>query len=112
MERQVNELKAKIDQIEKRNAEQRAAEEKKHAEDITFYKKTNQQLKVNNIFIENSLWTKINFYFIYQQFIDSVGRHYYTKEIKLFRLNHAFSLINTKVIRFLFFFNIIIKLWK
>lgn len=41
-------MKAKIDQIEKRNAEQRAAEEKKHAEDITFYKKTNQQLKVNN----------------------------------------------------------------
>ena len=45
LERQVNELKAKIDQIEKRNAEQRAAEEKKHAEDIAFYKKTNQQLK-------------------------------------------------------------------
>ena len=45
-ERQVNELKAKIDQIEKRNSEQRAAEEKKHAEDIAFYKKTNQQLKV------------------------------------------------------------------
>jgi len=42
----VNELKAKIDQIEKRNSEQRASEEKKHAEDITFYKKTNQQLKV------------------------------------------------------------------
>jgi len=41
----VNELKAKIEQIEKRNAEQRAAEEKKHAEEITFYKKTNQQLK-------------------------------------------------------------------
>lgn len=47
LERQVNELKAKIDQIEKRNSEQRAAEEKKHAEDITFYKKTNQQLKVS-----------------------------------------------------------------
>jgi len=45
LERQVNELKAKIDQIEKRNSEQRASEEKKHAEDITFYKKTNQQLK-------------------------------------------------------------------
>jgi dynein light intermediate chain len=45
LERQVNELKAKIDQNEKRNAEQRAAEEKKHAEDIAFYKKTNQQLK-------------------------------------------------------------------
>lgn len=45
LERQVNELKAKIDQIEKRNSEQRASEEKKHAEDISFYKKTNQQLK-------------------------------------------------------------------
>lgn len=51
LERQVNELKAKIDQIEKRNSEQRASEEKKHAEDITFYKKTNQQLKVSLIFV-------------------------------------------------------------
>ena len=51
LERQVNELKSKIDQIEKRNAEQRAAEEKKHAEDITFYKKTNQQLKVTKCFL-------------------------------------------------------------
>lgn len=48
LERQVNELKAKIDQVEKRNSEQRASEEKKHAEDITFYKKTNQQLKVSS----------------------------------------------------------------
>jgi dynein light intermediate chain len=47
LEKQVNELKLKIEQNEKRNAEQRAAEEKKHAEEITFYKKTNQQLKVN-----------------------------------------------------------------
>lgn len=47
LEKQVNELKARIEQIEKRNAEQRAAEEKKHAEEITFYKKTNQQLKVD-----------------------------------------------------------------
>lgn len=45
LEKQVNEWKAKCEQIEKRNAEQRAAEEKKHAEDISFYKKTNQQLK-------------------------------------------------------------------
>lgn len=55
LEKQVNELKAKIEQIEKRNAEQRAAEEKKHAEEITFYKKTNQQLKVISIEIFSSL---------------------------------------------------------
>jgi len=45
LERQVNELKAKCDQIEKRAAEQRAVEEKKHTEEIQFLKKTNQQLK-------------------------------------------------------------------
>ncbi len=45
-ERQVNELKAKIEQIEKRNTEQRAVEEKKHSEEIQYLKKTNQQLKV------------------------------------------------------------------
>ena len=43
---QVNELKAKCEQIEKRAAEQRAVEEKKHAEEIQFLKRTNQQLKV------------------------------------------------------------------
>ncbi|KAK2158241.1 hypothetical protein LSH36_174g04015 [Paralvinella palmiformis] len=46
LERQVNELKAKCEQIEKRAAEQRQVEEKKHAEEIQFLKKTNQQLKV------------------------------------------------------------------
>ena len=47
LERQVNELKAKCEQIEKRAAEQRAVEEKKHTEEIQFLKRTNQQLKVN-----------------------------------------------------------------
>ena len=46
LERQVNELKAKCDAIEKREAERRAIEEKKHAEEIQFLKRTNQQLKV------------------------------------------------------------------
>lgn len=45
LERNVNELKAKCEQIEKRAAEQRQVEEKKHAEEIQFLKKTNQQLK-------------------------------------------------------------------
>jgi dynein light intermediate chain len=49
LERQVNELKSKIEQIEKRNAEQRAVEEKKHSEEIQYLKKTNQQLKVLRI---------------------------------------------------------------
>ena len=53
LERQVNELKAKCDAIEKREAERRAIEEKKHAEEIQFLKRTNQQLKVshNNIIV-------------------------------------------------------------
>lgn len=46
MERQVNELKAKCDQIEKRAAEQRKVEEKKHADETNFLKRTNAQLKV------------------------------------------------------------------
>jgi len=48
LERQVNELKAKCEQTEKRAQEQRQVEEKKHAEEIQFLKRTNQQLKVNN----------------------------------------------------------------
>lgn len=36
----------KIDQTEKKAMEQRAVDEKKHAEEIQFLKKTTQQLKV------------------------------------------------------------------
>ena len=46
LEKNVNELKAKCDQIEKRAQEQRQVEEKKHTEEIQFLKRTNQQLKV------------------------------------------------------------------
>lgn len=46
LERQVAELRAKAEQIERRATELRQAEEKKHAEEIDFLKKTNQQLKV------------------------------------------------------------------
>ncbi|XP_069481350.1 axonemal dynein light intermediate polypeptide 1 [Ambystoma mexicanum] len=45
LERQVNEQKAKCDATEKREAERRQVEEKKHAEEIQFLKRTNQQLK-------------------------------------------------------------------
>ena len=48
LEKQVNELKAKCDAIEKRETERRAIEEKKHAEEIQFLKRTNQQLKVRH----------------------------------------------------------------
>lgn len=48
LERQVNELKAKCEQIEKRAAEQRQVEEKKHQDEIQFLKRNNQQLKVNH----------------------------------------------------------------
>ena len=46
LEKQVNELKAKCEAIEKREAERRQVEEKKHSEEIQFLKRTNQQLKV------------------------------------------------------------------
>ena len=41
LERQVQELKAKAEAIEKREGERRALEEKKHAEEVQFLKRTN-----------------------------------------------------------------------
>nr|CAD7395932.1 unnamed protein product [Timema poppensis] len=46
LEKQVVELRARADQVERRANELRSAEEKKHAEEIQFLKKTNTQLKV------------------------------------------------------------------
>lgn len=46
MERTYIDLRHKSDQAERRNLELRTAEEKQHAEEISFLKKTNQQLKV------------------------------------------------------------------
>eukprot|EP00163_Fabomonas_tropica_P026678 TRINITY_DN5005_c0_g1_i1.p1 TRINITY_DN5005_c0_g1~~TRINITY_DN5005_c0_g1_i1.p1 ORF type:complete len:243 (-),score=94.35 TRINITY_DN5005_c0_g1_i1:297-1025(-) len=45
LERQVQELKAKCEAIEKRENERRQLEEKKHAEEIAFLKRSNIQLK-------------------------------------------------------------------
>ncbi|XP_052002880.1 axonemal dynein light intermediate polypeptide 1-like [Xyrauchen texanus] len=45
LEKQVNEQKAKCEAIERREAERREIEEKKHAEEVQFLKRTNQQLK-------------------------------------------------------------------
>jgi hypothetical protein len=46
LEKQVVEMRSRADQIERRSNEQKSAEEKKHAEEIQYLKKTNQQLKV------------------------------------------------------------------
>lgn len=41
----INDMKIKQEQAERRNAELRASEEKKYAEEVAFLKKTNTQLK-------------------------------------------------------------------
>lgn len=46
LERLLNEQKAKCKAIERREEERREIEEKKHAEEVQFLKRTNQQLKV------------------------------------------------------------------
>lgn len=46
LEKMLAELRLKFDQAEKRSAELREAEEKKHMEEVQFLKKTNMQLKV------------------------------------------------------------------
>ncbi|KAM9309602.1 axonemal dynein light intermediate polypeptide 1 [Pholidichthys leucotaenia] len=45
LQKQLNEQKAKCDAVEKREAEKRQVEEKKHNEEILFLRRTNQQLK-------------------------------------------------------------------
>jgi len=45
LERQIQDLKAKCEAIEKRESERRQLEEKKHAEEVQFLKRTNAQLK-------------------------------------------------------------------
>ena len=44
-EQQVQELQAKCEAIEKRESERRALEEKKHADELAFLKRTSGQLK-------------------------------------------------------------------
>lgn len=46
LEHQIMDIRQKAEQAERRAAELRSAEEKKHAEEIAFLKKTNAQLKV------------------------------------------------------------------
>lgn len=51
MESSVQELKSRCEAIEKREAEKRSMEERKHAEEIAFLKKTNLQLKVSKSYL-------------------------------------------------------------
>lgn len=48
LENSISSMKIKSDQAQRRNAELRASEEKKHAEEIVFLKKTSAQLKVGD----------------------------------------------------------------
>lgn len=47
LQNSITDMKIKAEQAERRNAELRASEEKKHAEEVAFLKKTNTQLKVS-----------------------------------------------------------------
>jgi dynein light intermediate chain, axonemal len=57
LEAAISDMKVKSDQAERRNAELRDSEEKKHAEEIAFLKKTNSQLKSQ---LEGIISTKKN----------------------------------------------------
>lgn len=61
LEKQCMELKQKTEQLERRAAELRAAEEKRHQEELLALKKTNAQLKVivEIIYIKFLLYSKI-----------------------------------------------------
>lgn len=84
MEQQVLELKAKCEAIEKRESERRAMEERKHAEEIAFLKKTNVQLKVRILYSSiDGLDINPILIIITHNHLDSIGRHLVsTKEIK------------------------------
>lgn len=55
LEKQSTELRQKTEQIERRAVELRAAEEKKHQEEIEILKKTNMQLKVYSCIFSNKI---------------------------------------------------------
>ena len=56
LEKQVEELKAKYEQSERRAVEQQEMMERKHAEELQFFRKTNQQLKVSLILRMAIFW--------------------------------------------------------
>lgn len=63
LENQISDMKIKADQALRRNAELRASEEKKHAEEIVFLKKTSAQLKVgvNTDLLNDSMFKTFHF---------------------------------------------------
>lgn len=77
----MNEQKAKCDAIERREAERRDIEEKKHAEEVQFLKRTNQQLKVKkkNRLLQRStlLFHTLTLSFVY---LGTTGEHNHPEE--------------------------------
>lgn len=49
LENQVTEIKSKYEQSERRAIEQQEMMEKKHSDEIQFFRRTNQQLKVRTL---------------------------------------------------------------
>lgn len=47
MKNEIKDMEHKAEQTERRNNEMKLSEERKHAEEVAFLKKTNAQLKVN-----------------------------------------------------------------
>lgn len=74
LEQTVLELKAKCEAIEKREGERRAMEERKHAEEIAFLKKTNVQLKTQ---LEGILTPSYDFALIYQEKVKKLVNIFY-----------------------------------
>ncbi|NXU51408.1 IDLC protein, partial [Turnix velox] len=56
LQKQLREQKAECEAIEKRENERRLLEEKKHAEEVQFLRKTNQQLKVSKTKVRAATW--------------------------------------------------------
>lgn len=76
LENSISDMKIKADQAERRNAELRASEEKKHAEEISFLKKTNSQLKVGS---SEMICFTVNLRFL--SFTGPAGRNHRPQEI-------------------------------
>ena len=54
-----------IDEMEKKEAERRAVDERKHAEELHFLKRTNQQLKVNYVNISTFIFFLFFLFFFF-----------------------------------------------
>lgn len=77
LEHQIVDLKQRAEQADRRAAETRLAEERKHTEEIAFLKKTNQQLKVGEF--GDARIDSLTILLIFVS--DAVGRNYCSEEI-------------------------------